>query len=256
MAETVFDKPVDLGLQPPPPKINAEEFVKVIESRRSVRVYDTIPIPESITRQCLKLALLAPNSSNLQPWEFYWVRSPDKKAELVKACLSQPSAQTAAELIVCVARTKTWKKWKNEMLATFKREKLPIPQAVLDYYQKLVPFVYTQGPLVILGWLKKILFFAVGFFKPVPREPTSHNDMKIWAVKSTALACENLMLAFRAFGFDSCPMEGIDSSRIKSLLQLPRDATILMVVSAGKRVDSGVYGPRLRFDEKNFLFEV
>ena len=31
-----------------------------------------------------------------------------------------------------------------------------------------------------------------------------------------ALACENLMLALRAYGYDSCPMEGMDSKRIKN----------------------------------------
>ena len=35
--------------------------------------------------------------------------------------------------------------------------------------------------------------------------------MAVWAHKSTALACENLMLSLRAYGYDSCPMEGMDS---------------------------------------------
>jgi nitroreductase len=51
------------------------------------------------------LALLAPNSSNLQPWTFYVVQNPTKKKQLVKACLNQLAAKTASELIVCVART-------------------------------------------------------------------------------------------------------------------------------------------------------
>lgn len=91
---------------------------------------------------------------------------------------------------------------------------------------------------------------------PTPREPVSINDMKIWAVKSSALACENLMLALRAFGYDSCPIEFYDSSRIKRLLGLPSDAIITMVVSAGKRAANGVYGERLRLDKINFIKEV
>ena len=71
--------------------------------------------------------------------------------------------------------------------------------------------------------------------------------MKIWAVKSSALACENLMLALRAFGYDSCPIEFHDSSRIKRLLGLPSDAIITMVFLLGKRAANGVYGERLRF---------
>ena len=60
-------------------------------------------------KACLELALLAPNSSNLQPWEFYWVRSPEKKQNLVSYCLGQPAAATAQELVVAVARPDYWK---------------------------------------------------------------------------------------------------------------------------------------------------
>ncbi|HON79256.1 MAG TPA: nitroreductase family protein, partial [Spirochaetota bacterium] len=45
------------------PKINEKEFQKVIDSRRSVRVFDGEPIPEKVVTRCLENALLAPNSS-------------------------------------------------------------------------------------------------------------------------------------------------------------------------------------------------
>lgn len=232
------------------------EFRKVVEGRRSVRVFDGSPIPEAVIRECLRLALLAPNSSNLQPWEFYWVRSKEKKQKLVEACLSQPAAATAAELIVCVARRNTWRGMAAKMLVEFSKLKTPPPAAVTAYYKKLVPLVYTIGPFGILGPLKKAVFFFMGLLRPVPREPTSVSDMKIWAIKSTALACENLMLAFCAAGFDSCPMEGLDSKRIRKLLKLTSDASVVMVISAGRRKPEGVYGPQIRFDSRLFLHEV
>ena len=37
----------------------------VVEGRRAVRVYDATPIPEEVMRECLRLALLAPEF--LQP---------------------------------------------------------------------------------------------------------------------------------------------------------------------------------------------
>ena len=49
--------------------LNKEEFIKVIESRRSVRIYDDTKVKEEDMLNCLELALLSPNSSNLQPWE-------------------------------------------------------------------------------------------------------------------------------------------------------------------------------------------
>jgi nitroreductase len=257
MSETDFFKMRSVGnLQPPPPEVNLEEFRKVIESRRSIRVFDGTPIPEGVTRECLRLALLAPNSSNLQPWEFYWVRSKEKKQKLVEACLSQPAAETAAELIVCVARRKTWRAMAARMLAEFSKAETPPPAAVITYYKKLVPLAYTVGPFGLLGLIKKMGMFLIGLNRPVPREPTSISDMKIWSIKSTALACENLMLAFRASGFDSCPMEGMDSRRVRKLLNLAGDASVVMVISAGRRKPEGVYGPQIRFDSKHFIHEI
>jgi len=230
---------------------NKEEFIKVVESRRSVRIYDDSKIKEEDMLKCLELSLLSANSSNLQPWEFYWVRDLDKKNKLIEYCLGQPAAKTAQELIVCVARPDTWKKNSIIMLDMLKNKQ--IPKAVSTYYNKIVPLAYNQGFLGLFGLIKKISTFFIGFKKPIPREPTSINDMNIWAHKSTALACQTLMLSLRAFGYDSCPMEGIDSFKIKKLLKLPKKAQISMVISAGKRAENGVYGKRFRLNKERFI---
>ena len=60
-------------------EVNVQEFKKVLESRRSVRVYTEEKIPDEVVQDCLKMATLAPSSSNLQPWEIYWVESEVKK---------------------------------------------------------------------------------------------------------------------------------------------------------------------------------
>lgn len=254
--ENIFNSVPKVNYIEAVPNIDPSEFVKVVESRRSVRVYDKTPIPVDIVNKCLDLAILAPNSSNLQMWEFYWVRSKDNKQAMVEACMSQPAAATAAEIIVAVARTGTWRANAKKMLEVLKGSGQKAPPSVLMYYEKLVPIVYTIGFFGVLGFIKRIAFFFIGFFKVIPREPTSLSDLKIWAVKSTALACENLMLAFRAYGYDTCPMEGLDSVRVKKILQLPNDAVVVMAISAGKRTNEGVYGPRLRFAREQFIKEV
>jgi nitroreductase len=256
MADDIFTEIPDLNYSEVAKEADINEFIKVVESRRSVRVYTEEKIPEEIVRSCLDMALLAPNSSNLQPWEFYWVRDPEKKKKLIEACFSQPAASTAAELIVSVGRIGTWKKHCQEMLDLFNEGDQKPPKSVTMYYKKLAPFVYLQGPLSIIGFFKKILFFFMGFFKPVPREPTSKTEMKIWAAKTCALACENIMLGFRAYGYDTCPMEGLDSRRVEKILGLPSDAFVVMGISAGRRSDKGVYGPRIRFPKEKFIFEV
>jgi nitroreductase len=252
----IFNRVPDLGYHEEVPEIDPKEFLKVIEARRSIRVFGPEQIPETVVQKCLDIALLAPTSSNLQSWEFYRIKTPKIKAEIVEACLSQPAAKTAQELIVCVARTKTWPLMRQLMLAKFKEKSdVKVPESALKYYEKLVPFVYGQGFLGLKGMFKFVFFSILGLFKPIPREPVCEGQMQTWAVKTSALACQNLMLAFTAYGYDTCPMEGFDSRRVKKILRLPSDAVITMVIGAGKRAKSGVYGPRIRMDRKLFVFE-
>lgn len=252
----IFDKVPEIEHVEAAIETDAAEFEKVVRSRRSTRVYTGEAIPETVMRKCLELALLAPNSSNLQPWEFHWVREEKKKKELARLCLGQPAATTAQELVVCVARLDTWQRNRKMMLEAFEKSESNVPAAALQYYRKLVPLAYGQGPLYLFGPLKKLLFNLLALRKPMPRGPAGKADMRVWAHKSTALACENLMLSLRAFGYDSCPMEGMDGARIRKLLKLPRAAEVCMVVSAGKRAENGIYGRQIRFDPALFVFEV
>lgn len=240
------------GLRP----VSPEAFDNILHNRRSVRVYTEEKIPEDVVRKVLEWGLMAPNSSNLQPWEFYWVRDPQKKADLARACFSQPAARTAQELIVCVARMDTWPKTRKKMLEHLNAD-AEFPKRGVDYYKTLVPWVYTQGPLGLMGLFKTVFYAVAGLFRVVPREPTSRADMRVWAVKSTSLAAENMMLGFSAFGYDTCPMEGFDSCRAKKILGLGRGAEIAMIISAGKRDPKrGVYGPRIRMPAEDFIKEV
>lgn len=252
MSDGIFDRPMGTSYIENDLEVSFDEFRKVVETRRSVRVYKKDAVPDSVVNECLRLALLAPNSSNLQPWEFHWVKSADKKDGLVEACFGQPAAKTAPTLIVCVARTGTWRRNAKIMLEQLKKNR-SAPKALLTYYGKLVPSVYTMGLFNVIGLARAVVMFFAGLFRPSLREPNTMAGLRTWAAKSTALACENLMLAFRAAGYDSCPMEGIDSRRIKKLLGLPWDARVIMVISAGKRADNGVYGERVRLDRRLFI---
>jgi len=231
-----------------------DEFHKVVTSRRSVRQYDATPVPESVMRDAIDAGLIAPTSSNLQQTEFYWVRSSEKKAMLVLACFGQPAAKTAQELVVIVARTDTWKR--NAKGVVKQLREADAPRGAIAYYERLVPLAYRNGPLGLLGLFKRIYFAIIGLWKPTPREPKSRADIRVWAHKSAALAAENFMLAVRAKGFDSCPMEGNDSKRVKRILGLGCGAEICMVVSVGKRAEGGVYGPQMRLQRDWFAFEV
>lgn len=236
---------------------NPDAFEQLVLNRRSCRVFTDDPVPEEVIEKCLDMALLAPNSSNLQPWEFYWVRSEDKRELLNTYCLDQPAAKTAAEIIVAVAKPDSWKTTAPLMLEAFNSQKdVKIPKAAIKYYEKLVPLVYNQGFLGLFGFVKRIYVAFKAISEPMPRKPVSKKDMLAWSHKSTALACENLMLAFRAHGYDTCPMEGLDQKRIGNMLGLKGESEVCMAISVGKRAHNGIYGPRIRFDKELFVKRV
>lgn len=225
---------------------------EAIAYRRSVRVYRDEPIDPEKVKTCIENAVLAPTSSNLQLWEFFQVTDPDVQSRIVEACMNQPAARTAQQLVVVVARKDKWrarakaniaflekgfgKKPKNQYS---KREKF-----VFSYYRKLIPSLYTDF-LGILGFLKFIAFSIAGLFRPMYRQVRA-SDMRIVAHKSAALAAQNFMISMAAIGYDTCPMEGHDSLRVKKALGLPSGAEINMVIGCGIREPEGVYGPRFR----------
>jgi len=235
------------------PPTDFEAFATVVESRRSVRRFSEEPIPDAVVERCLDLALLAPTSSNLQCWEFYRVVDPAKKKALVAACLSQPAAATAAELIVAVARVDTWQAHTLAIQHILENDVWEWPKTMHAYYRHVTRLAYSNGPLGLLGPAKRALISVVGLVRPIPRGPTSRADVVTWAVKTSALACENLMLAFRAAGYDTCAMEGMDEKRVRAILGLGSGAVVTMVIGAGRRRPGGIYGPRIRLPREQFV---
>jgi nitroreductase len=234
---------------------------EAIAYRRSVRVYDpNQTIDTAIVKECIRKATLAPTSSNLQLWEFYHVTQKDTKEALAKACLNQNAALTATQFVVAVARKDKWKsrvkanlaflnqQFEQQEIRNTKREKM-----ANNYYTKIIPTLYNDF-LGILGILKRGLATIQGISKPVYRQ-VLQSDLDIVAHKSTALAAQNFMISMAANNYDTCPMEGFDSKRVKAILGLPSSAMITMVISCGIRGKGGVYGPQFRVPFNQVYFE-
>ena len=232
-----------------------------IAYRRSVRIYDANQsIDTAIVKECIRQATLAPTSSNLQLWEFYHVTQEETKNALIKACLNQNAARTAQEIVVVVARKDKWKSRVKANLA-FLEEQF-IQQEVRDakrekmaknYYTKIIPTLYSDF-LGILGVIKKMIATVQGISKPMYRQ-VLQSDLNIVAHKSTALAAQNFMISMASNNYDTCPMEGFDSKRVKAILDLPKTAMINMVISCGIRGKGGVYGPQFRVPFNEVYFE-
>ena len=233
-------------------------FFEIVKKRRSVRRFTDKEIPEDVVKKCLKAATLAPNSSNLQPWEFYWIKSSEKKKKVIEACFSQNAAKTAKEIVIAVARIDTWKRNRDLIIEDYKKKDQLIP-LVKKYYMKLIPYAYYHDRFGIYGILKKIfyLFFnIVGIFKPVIRGPIFKHELFETVSKTTALACQNFMLALVAEGFDSCPMEGFDEKRIKKILNLNWQCKVVMIFGIGEAAENGIYSERFRIDDDLVIKEI
>lgn len=228
-------------------------FQEIVNYRRSVRKYKDLPIDSEIVKNCLKLAVLSPNSSNMQLWEFYHVEDPQTLKKLSHACLDQTAATTARQMVVFVTRQDLFRKHSRKMLDLETLNVLKNSPEIKHiervkrwklYYGIVIPFLYSRF-FGLLGILRKIIVHIVGLFRPIVYN-VSENDMRVVVHKTCGLAAQTFMLAMADEGYDTCPMEGFDSRRVKSILKLPCGAGINMIISCGIREDGGVWGDRMR----------
>lgn len=239
------------------------EFFEVIQKRRSIRRFHERPFPDESIQKALESAILAPNSSNVQTWDFHWIRHLEVRAQVISACLNQSAARTASHLIVVTANPKNWRRSQRPLVEWV--QKVNAPHKVILYYKKLVPFLYSWGFLNSLAPLKWIGAFFYGIFRPIARGPFTKSEIQGVCIKSAALAAENFVLAITALGGASCMMEGFDEWRLLRILKksaqssqlspIERSTRIVMVIGVGFESDrgDGKWGPQFRLPLKDVL---
>lgn len=232
--------------------MNLEE---VLQFRRSVRVYDkNQKIETEVVKKCLGLSTLAPSSSNMQLYEFYHITNPEILKKISAACFNQTAASTAQEMVVFVVRQDLYKK-RSQAVLNFEKDNIrrnsPLERQdkrIKDrelYYGKIMPFLYARF-FGILGFFRKMIAVPVSFFRPMMLQ-VSENDARVVAHKSCGLAAQTFMIAMANEEYDTCPMEGFDSKRVKDILNLPNGTEINMIISCGKRKgNEGIWGDRFR----------
>jgi nitroreductase len=211
--------------------------LNAIHQRRAVRAFDPVEIPDATREEILRAASLAPSSFNIQPYRFYWVETPDARKSAARLCFGQSPAETASALIVAVADIGSWKSTNDSQLkwvrtAGFTEEKI----AEYEFKARLGKWFFLQGWFGIFGAIKWVILRMIHPWKIVGVAPVGRQGMFKWAIKSAALACQNLMIAAEALGFHTCPMEGFDDIRLSKLLGLRRKShQIVMVIAIGKK---------------------
>ncbi|MGZ3690415.1 MAG: nitroreductase family protein [Pseudobdellovibrio sp.] len=219
-------------------------FDEVVAKRRSIRRFTAQKFEDEKIEKALKQALLAPNSSNVQNWDFHWVKSEDKKSKLVEACLSQSAARTASQLIVATVEVGKWRRSQKPLIDWVRS--VNAPKQVILYYEKLIPALYMTGYFNIFSPFKWLIYNITGLFRPITRGPVTNRDLQEVAIKSSALACENFVLAITAQGGSTCMMEGFDEVRVRKLLKLSCQTRVVMVIAVGYESEKGTWGPQFR----------
>ena len=144
----------------------------ILNFRRAVRYFAPTPISEEKVRECLQLATLAPSGFNMQLYEFYHITDKTLLEKLAQVCLGQLSATTAQQMVVFVTRQDKHRQ-RAKMILEFERGNIQrnspperqakrIKDKEMDY-NKLMPFVYSRGFLVLFGLRQKFLGGGPGF---------------------------------------------------------------------------------------------
>lgn len=237
----------------------AKIFNQIVEERRSVRKFDTNYDfdHEAVTRS-IERAILSANSSNMQLWEFYRIKSDEAKLKFSELCLGQNAARTANELVVFVARPDLWKDRQEKLVnhfLTFMPDKTErVAKMTYQYYEEWIPTLYDMTDPDKHDEKMRLLI-EQNSDKPYMKDVFCR-DVPIITHKSVALAAQTFMLSIKAEGYDSCPMEGHDSEKVKAILNLPEAAEISMIVGVGKGLPQGVYGERFRIPFEEVVFEL
>lgn len=219
-----------------------------IYQRRAVKAFDPVAIPPELREQILDAARFAPSSFNMQPYRFYWIESPERKKAASQLCLSQPPATSATALVAAVADIASLESTSRLQLEWMRSSGFS-EEKIREYERtaRLGRIIFAPGPFGIFGAFKWALFRALNSFKMIGLPPTSRQEVFKWAIKSTSLACQNLMIAAEALGLNTCPMEGFDTVRLSRFLGLSRKHhEIVMVIAIGKKCAEQADRPQWR----------
>lgn len=228
---------------------------EILEYRRSVRYFDeSKELDTEKVKRCIELATLAPNSSNMQLWEFYHITDLEILKKISHACLDQNATKTAKQIVVFITRRDLHRK-RSKAILEFEKENIArySPPEKQErrwkdrqiYYNRLMPFMYSRF-LRLLGFFRKILASSISLFRPMVTS-VSESDMRVVVHKTCGLAAQTFMMAMAEIGYDTCPLEGFDSRRVQKLLKLPCSAEINMVIPCGIRKGTrGIWGERFR----------
>lgn len=198
----------------------ARSVEEAILSRRSLRAFKADPVPRETVERILALASRAPSGTNIQPWNVYVVagEARDRLAAAMHAEFMRHGEEG-------------WKReyeyyptrWRDPYLA--RRRKIG-----WDLYG-LLGIARGERDKTQVQHARNYLFFDA----PVGMVVTLERDLPVGAWLDTGMFLQNLMLAARAFGLDTCPQAAIASAHtvLRRELGIPEAEMVVCGMSLG-----------------------
>lgn len=176
------------------------DTLTAIRERRAIKHYDPEhEMSEEEIRTLLDLTLQAPTAFNIQHWRFVVVKDPEIRKQIRAEAWDQAQVTDASLLVILCANMDAWKENPEQYWTK-------APQPVQDF---LVPAIgqYYEG-----------------------RERVQRDE----CMRSCGIAGQTLMLAAKAMGYDSCPMDGFDFDKVGEIINLPDNHVISFMIAVGK----------------------
>jgi nitroreductase len=171
-----------------------------IESRRSIKNFDpSHRMTDEEISKLLSAAVLSPTAFNIQHWRFVLVKDVEIREQIRAVSWMQPQITEASLFMVLCADLKAWEKQPER------------------YWRNVAPDV-REG---IVG--------AIGSYYS-ERAQVQRDE----AMRSCGIAAQTLMLAARAMGYDTSPMDLSDFDEVAKIIHLPEDHVIAMFIAIGK----------------------
>ncbi|MDR0577257.1 MAG: nitroreductase [Candidatus Accumulibacter sp.] len=192
--------------------------VDAIRSRRSIRRFLPTPVDAGTVREILDLAACAPSGSNVQPWKVYALAGAEKEA-LGRAVTEKYLASGAEE----DGGDYYPRRWVEPWLS--RRRKVGA-----DLYA-LLGIGRCDKEKRTRQWTRNYRFFDA----PVGLIFTTDRVFGTGMLLDNGMFMENVMLAARAYGLDTCPQAAfIDfQATIRQTLGLPENERVICGMALG-----------------------
>ncbi len=222
-----------------------DDFEKIALDRRAVRNFKPDPLPDGLLERLLTIAHWAPSGYNLQPTNYVVVTQPERKKALRTACFWQRQIEEAPATVVFTGDKHVYRN-NFERMIECERQAGILHEKYEQSLRKFVPLAFETGPMG-LGWAWKCAAPLAARFRPIPSIPAVQR--RYWLSKQVALCAMNFMLAAKAAGLGTVPMEGFDERRVRQVLSIPRSQIVVLVVPVGYPADQDLKRTRLPLKE-------